>query len=428
MKARKSIKHLTRALRRELILRKVPHGLLGPAYLWPCVGGRTHLHRILWWTSGDRFPRLLWIGAQAWLWARWVLWHAYIACFRSITQKAPIVERMEGISCFLQTVRIVKLALLWCIPPHESYRFGLYRAPAKALDFLYDSETSAYHVWRSTALPFNSKAARLLQDKSETTALLQRSDIPVVATIAAGRRGANSPDLSDLTACHGQLFCKSNNGKGGHGAFAVWRTPEGIAGRTLQGVGLCGTAEVNAAWHKLTEHDTALIQPLLENHAALAALAFQQQAITVRYVSEQAVQEAGAPATWACLSATIEIPAGQTATGNTQYALLPLDPMTGAPLPSVHRPIARGGAREVVLTIEHAATSLSGLPYWSALADFSCRAHACFPGIRAIAWDWVITPRGPVLLEGNFGWGTAALQLDSGGLIARRIAEAARNG
>lgn len=57
------------------------------------------------------------------------------------------------------------------------------------------------------------------------------------------------------------------------------------------------------------------------------------------------------------------------------------------------------------------------VPRWHELADYTHQAHATFPDIRAIAWDWVITPAGPVLLEGNVGWGAAMPQLMLGGFL-----------
>lgn len=58
------------------------------------------------------------------------------------------------------------------------------------------------------------------------------------------------------------------------------------------------------------------------------------------------------------------------------------------------------------------------LPDWPALVASSHHAHARLPGVWAIAWDWVLTPDGPVLLEGNAGWGVSAPQLLNGGFLA----------
>jgi hypothetical protein len=51
------------------------------------------------------------------------------------------------------------------------------------------------------------------------------------------------------------------------------------------------------------------------------------------------------------------------------------------------------------------------VPYWEQVAAFSLNAHRELPKVWAIAWDWVITPDGPVLLEGNGGWGLEQAQL-----------------
>jgi len=64
------------------------------------------------------------------------------------------------------------------------------------------------------------------------------------------------------------------------------------------------------------------------------------------------------------------------------------------------------------------------LPDWPLLIDASHRAQAQFPGIWAIAWDWVLTADGPVLLEGNVGWGGAVPQQLQGGWLGRNTEEA----
>ena len=63
------------------------------------------------------------------------------------------------------------------------------------------------------------------------------------------------------------------------------------------------------------------------------------------------------------------------------------------------------------------------LPDWRSLIDASHRAQAQFPGIWPIAWDWVLTADGPMLLEGNLGWGGAVPQQLQGGWLGRHAAE-----
>jgi len=45
------------------------------------------------------------------------------------------------------------------------------------------------------------------------------------------------------------------------------------------------------------------------------------------------------------------------------------------------------------------------IPSWEEIHKSAINSHQCFPDIYGIAWDYVITPEGPFLLEGNTGWG-----------------------
>ncbi|TRW91953.1 sugar-transfer associated ATP-grasp domain-containing protein [Candidatus Methylobacter oryzae] len=411
------LKRLSRALRRELIQRRLPHGLVSPAYLWPSADERVQIHRALWWKHGDRWPRPLWLAAECWLWLRWVCWHAVPACRRILRRQASIVEREEGISCRIQGLRILKLAFFWCIPPRESYRYRLYRVPNAALDYVYEAETFAYHVWRSELLGLKADSLRRLQDKLRLADELAEIGIPVVATFAMAREYCEAPWLEMLVKKHGRVFCKANSGNQGRGAFLAWGTPDGIAGQTFSGASLPDAVAVEVAWRQLLAEDSALIQPYLENHPDLAPLAYNKETITVRFISQWDADPDKGLSICRCLSATLEVPAGRTANGDTFYAILPIHPETGAFMPPELSLIAEQAVRDAVFSVQYAAQVISLLPNWNRLTELSCRAHAGLPDIRAIAWDWVLTPSGPVLLEGNFGWRTATAQARQGGLI-----------
>ncbi len=412
------LKRLFRAVRRELIQRRLPHGLVSPAYLWPSADERVQIHRALWWKHGDRWPRPLWLAAECWLWLRWVFWHAVPACRRSLRRMAPVVEQEEGISRRIQGLRILKLALFWCIPPWESYRYRLYREPDAALDYAYDAETFAYHVWRSEPLGLKADSLRRLQDKLRLADELAGYGMPVVPTLAVVKEYREISRLEELVKEHASVFCKANSGNQGRGAFFAWNIPDGIKGQSFGGASLSDVAAVDAAWRRLLAQDSALIQPYLENHPDLAPLAYNREAITVRFISQWDVGPCEGAAACRCLNATLEVPAGRTDNGKTFYAILPIHPETGVFLPHEFSLIAEQAVRDAVLNIQAATQALGHLPDWSRLAELSYRAHTGFPDICAIAWDWVPTPSGPVLLEGNFSWGTAAVQARLGGLIS----------
>ncbi|HZX32076.1 MAG TPA: sugar-transfer associated ATP-grasp domain-containing protein [Rhodocyclaceae bacterium] len=395
----------------------MPHGLVGPAYLWPSADERVRIHRSLWWKHGDRWPRPLWLLVECWLWSRWVFWHAIPACRRNLHRMGAIVEREEGIPRRTQYSRIRKLALLWCIPPRDSYRFRLYRAPDTALDYVYDAEALAYHLFGCERLGLKAESLGQLQDKLRLADNLAADGIPVAATVAVVWEYRQISWLEAQVKQHGRVFCKTVSGSGGQGAFSAWSTPDGIAGQTFLGVPLPDAAAVEAAWRDLQALDGALIQPYLESHPDLAPLAGNHETLTVRFISQWESDSGKAAAVCRCLSATLEVPAVHAANGKTFYVLLPIDPETGAILPPEPPLIAGQAVRDAISRVGVAARSLGRLPGWSRLAELSYRAHARFPDIRAIAWDWVPTSSGPVLLEGNTGWGTAAVQARLGGLI-----------
>jgi hypothetical protein len=142
-------------------------------------------------------------------------------------------------------------------------------------------------------------------------------------------------------------------------------------------------------------------------------MAFGDEVITVRYISQ--VQTGIIHV----LSATIEVPAERNVTTQLiQYIILPIDPDTGI---IQNLPEHRVQSEQIVRLYNHVKASgpqHSPLPYWQNLVKHTHAGHQQFLDIATLAWDWVITPIGPVLLEGNSGWGTATPQLLRGGFLA----------
>lgn len=57
------------------------------------------------------------------------------------------------------------------------------------------------------------------------------------------------------------------------------------------------------------------------------------------------------------------------------------------------------------------------IPYWHDIKDLVIKAQETFSELRAIGWDIAVTPKGPVIIEGNLEWGTAGIQAANGGLL-----------
>jgi hypothetical protein len=286
-----------------------------------------------------------------------------------------------------------------------------------ALDYVFDQEIQAYHAWRNKDLGFNQASHQLLQDKARFAECVAAQGISVVPNLA--RVPKFEPDLAPLREslhCAGHVFCKMNSGNQGRGAFAAWQVTQGWAGRSYSGAALSDTGAVENAWRQLLLLDDALIQPCLANHPELAPLAGLDELITVRFISQWQDDGAGL----ACLSAILEVPAGLSKKGQIFYANLPILAETGELRPATQASLTPDGAvRAALERVAYLAGLQPALPGWGELVSASYRAHALFTDVRAIAWDWAITPDGPVLLEGNSGWGLGNLQVLSAiGLLA----------
>ncbi len=400
-----------RYLYREVIRRRLPHGVINWRYLRPGADERIRLHRRFWWQNRGHFPRLLWCVNETWLWLRWSLWSGWWASARAVRHFGPTVAAEVGMAPWRQFVHVLRLALAWSIHPAEVYRFRLYRQPHTVPDYVFGQETYAYHRWRSESLGWTQESLALLQDKVALAERLARIGIPVVSTVRSIARGSDSAPLAERMDGLDRVFCKGRSGNRGRNAFAAWRTADGLAGLRFEGQPLDDTRQVERAWRELLRIDDALIQPHLENHPALKPMIDGSEAITVRLISQWS---GDAPA---CLGATLEIPAGRAPEGErTEYALLPLRLETGElqPVPAqvLLNPVARARAERLRLS-----APTYRVPEWDPLVRDSLRAHSCLPDVRAIAWDWVVTPDGPILLEGNAGWGVMTPQIFHGGFL-----------
>lgn len=407
-------------LYRLIFLNPCPSGLVSWRYLLPISDRRMRLHRTFWWTMSTRLFGILGLIIQLWLYLRWMLWSGWRNSWRTVRRLGPEIAAKEQIPVSAQLCITLKLSLGWCITPFDVYRFGLYRQPEKALDYVYDRETHAYHVWRNQNQVETTDSLELLQDKLALEKRLRELGVPVVISVQSIAQDCSLP-LVQLIGQLDRVFCKTRSGNQGLGAFAAWRNDAGLTGRTFQGQNLSDSAAVEKTWRALLQRDEGLIQPLLSNHPLLAAMVEGDEAITVRYISQFE------NLSLTCLSATLEVPTGlHRQTLRMTYAILPIDAASGTLhlWPADSRLFEESRNRQQAVIERGPADRL--LPHWRDLVDFTHRAHRQFPDLAAIAWDWVITPEGPVLLEGNSGWGAATPQMLKGGFLATEAASELR--
>lgn len=385
---------------REAIRRNIPHGLVHWRYFLPGQSKAICIHRTLWVTSMPRLPRSLYFLLEAGLWVKWVLWGAWRGSFRCVSRWGKRVREKEGIPILRQAIVVLRLALGYCLPPSWIYCFQLYREPQRVWEYVYEHEIQTFHRLRGRALGERRESLELLQDKLALSEKMQAMELPVAETLALVSKGGKF-DFSKWS--ERKLFCKTRHGSRAEGAFIVEILTSEIKLFPFAGGKVVLEDEEKFLRENLAKDDY-LVQPCYQSHPLLANLTTSEEAITVRLISENE----------SLYFAWLEIPVHSQGARQV-HVLLPIDLETGEVLlhPGEHFSAA---ANEIYRAVHE---KLEGLyvPYWRELVSCAREGQKLFPDIHAVAWDFVVTGEGPVLLEGNSGWGAMDEQMLCGGFL-----------
>ncbi len=268
------------------------------------------------------------------------------------------------------------------------------------------------HVWRALhgerhPLPARSAARllsrlgdpaghKLLADKLALAERLSAHGIALPPLHAHIPRGsAATLDLLDLLDDAGTgtgVFVKPRHGRGGAGGFAVTRsgTAWHVEGRPVP------AARVLARLDRVLARDDALVQPRLVAADALADLAPHGHAPVLRLAT--AWLQGGAPFLHSALLMLVQ--PGQSPRDFLHgMVFAPLDPATGA----VSHGICFARPRDRVERLGADGARLAGrrIPDFDAAVALALRAMAEVPPLALVHWDIIVTPSGPILLEGN---------------------------
>ena len=388
-----------------------PSGLLSWRYLSPSAlrDPRVRAHRSLWLAGRGRLALGLWLPLEL---VRWLVWQ--LVRGPALARRFFSAEPEEDVSPE-ERRRLLWLVRAWCLPPYEIKRHDLHRRPGAELDIVYDVETTAFHALMNGRSRAACADVRVLRDKVATARRLGAAKIPVAPVLACIGRGDGSGPPAYISA-GSPVFCKSRHGQGGRLAFAAWRGSAGLQGRTFEGAVLRTEPEVEQAWRRLVRSDDALIQPLLSNDPAIAPLADGGELITLRYISRRTADG------YVGYCAVLEVPVRRETCGGNAYALIPLASADGTLLPWPESAADASQAQSQTARARSRAPGLLRPPHWDVIRANSHLAHRQVPHLWAVAWDWAITPSGPLLLEGNSGWSLAVPQLlGLGGLVDQAL-------
>lgn len=362
-----------------------------------------------------KIPLPFWLLLQALLWLRWIGWYAWTSTVLAHQAWSAEVLEREGIRRSQQFFTILKLALAHSIHPFDAYAYRLYRPDRRQSmwTYVFDQEVGAYHRWRnaqlvSAQLGNARQATVLLQDKWALTEHLAAADLPVAPILQKLVRGT-AFEFTSLLPAHPKLFAKTRHGARAEGAFIVQAGASGFSVQDYQGRNLAGD-ELEDFLAKQSAADDYLIQPWLHNHSELAALVGVDRAITLRLVSLHP------GASRRLHSAELMIPGGELG-ARWGHAFVPLDIVTGqVELNSVDG--FTPWDRDVVAQFIAQGWQGRVMPFWPQISAAAIKAHDLLPQIHGIAWDFIVTDAGPMLLEGNNCWGVESCQMQGGGLLA----------
>ena len=408
---------LARFAWQEAICRRVPHGVIHWRYVMRHPPGPLARQRSIWLASLPDLPRPAWLALEASLWLRWQLWCGPRSVWRAVRRIGPSVRDEEDLGLARQAWRTWTLSAAYCVPAREAYRYRLYRSAdrARAGDLVYDHTAAAFHASRNSGSAEAKASLQLLADKERQTAALAGLGVPMAPILAVVRRGTGE-GLETYLPRDDECFCKPRHGSRGQGAFAARWENGSLVIETLDGLRL-RAEEATAYWARLLHDDDMLVQPLLRTHPDLADQATDDDVVTLRYISERGLGLARDETDVGCYCASVELPAGRSGDARRlAYVILEVEPVSG--VINAFPPSWLSGEAARRHQAVQARLGRRRVPGWDQVRHGSHVAHAQFTWIHAIAWDWALTPDGPLLLEGNAGWGVATPQMLKGGLLA----------
>lgn len=379
-----------------------PSAPLSWRYVLPGQSDAVRLHRRLWWHARYKLPGLLWLPLELGRWLYWRSWAAPRLVTKAVASYGPEVAERHGMSIDKQRHHLAYWANAWCIDPYAAYDWQLYRSGADGLAIIYDNQTTAYHALQNRNTGATKGDHRLLGDKIALAELLSAQGIPMVETARVSH--GDWQDIDTVLLRHPKLFCKLRSGNQGESAFAVWRSENGVQGLAHDGAELPDGLAVRKAWQVLNSKGEVLIQPLLMNHPALAVASPSGVSVTLRLVTRVGAE--GILAWWA----ELQVPGEVSPAGSRGFWRFPVSAADGGVSALGRECFLKQDWKDQYDALWQIISASGHVPYWAQVASDSLKAHQALPNVWAIAWDWVITPDGPIMLEGNGGWGLCEVQ------------------
>ncbi|PIW44082.1 MAG: hypothetical protein COW18_14160 [Zetaproteobacteria bacterium CG12_big_fil_rev_8_21_14_0_65_54_13] len=385
-------------LKRQVLMRRVPHCLISWRLLLPGQGIAVQLHRKVLLGAWPMLPRWQWLLIFLYSALTWWLIFAWLSIFASLKKSRRAARGDIGISLPRQLFDLFMLAFAHGVPPAYYYQYQLYRQPSRSwLSYIFTHELSQ---WHATFLQGASQESlHLMQHKHDFAQVMSKNGIATVESIALFPKGARVEATQLFCGC--SLLLKPEDGSRAEGILRL-EYAAGLESYRLLADDACfeSATEILKYIQQYVDNRDYLVQPLLKNSAALSALCVTSQLVTLRLVTGLID---GIPRP---LLANLEVPA-EPAEQAGYVRMLAVDIETG-------RLEYKGRIHDAGQKALFERLNGRELPQWCDALSLCIRAHGFFRDVPTIGWDVAFTDDGAQLLEGNLNWGVAAHQIATG--------------
>ncbi len=392
---------LINRIRRTLtILFLRPKCLLGPA-VWLSNSESARIHRRVCLScqpSLGRTSTWLLFVSKVLLWYTFLVW---VSLFKTIliSQKSPfraLDERKSKrhFSIWKKLGSWVYLGLWLGAKPQSYFSLKLYANKRESwLDYAFPQEQSNWHA--SLGFDDESMVRATLADKLATEQRLRKANIPCVITTNTLISGSLINE--NVVFVELDLFIKPNSYQGMRGCarltFSDKSTDYHLSGYDLEmnRISIYGKENIASHLQILASSTDLLVQVMLFDHDQLTRYSDPRDISTLRIIT-----------------------CNNSGSIRVAHAMLEVAKKHDFYWDS-YRVDVGTGALVITPDLDNKAQFRKGfcIPHWDQVCQNVRAGHQVLGRITTISWDVCVSPNGPVIIEGNSGWGLAAPQAAS---------------
>lgn len=359
-----------------------------------------NFHRTLFLAS-IKTPR--WVMVQLIAWMRWMSFETWKLSYRVACQTSAGSLQQYQLTRLTFFCQLVRYGLLYQLSPRQYIRYQFYRPSASRLlyHYVFDHQLPWFHHVINRSIDHHLKAANLIADKYAFYHALKTISVPTVTTMIYSTLLLKKDPA--ILFQKKSVFCKPNQGAHSIDCFLIQyhEHDETYTLESIHGTVLKNKDEIQHFLEKvLSRQSELLIQDYLVSHASLHDK--NSATTTVRIITGR-LSANDAPS---LLYLQLEVATDKKTIGKKRhqqcYDIIPLhldtleeDPVFIASFQPNHA--------------AYFSMPESGKILLRSAIAFCLKAHHRLLSLMSVAFDVILTPNGPFILEANYNWAISVL-------------------